>query len=318
MVDDRGMLAVVRTARGAADIRRVAIPEPAEGERLVRVCFSALNPFDLQVRDGEFGLTDEPLTLGAEGVGICEGEWVAVGGAGVGSSRNGTLAEWVVAPDAAVRKLPADLDPVLGATIGVAGKTAWRAVHQLAEVGSRDVVLVLGASGGVGSYACQLARQEGARVLAHTGTMAKAAGLRGKQLEHVVAEDGESLAAALVEAGTASQVSVVLDPLGGGYVSALLGVIRARSRIVTYGALAGRLAPIDLGTFYRQGHHMIGTSGGTTPRSEADAAYDGVMAAAASGALDVTVERVPITSALTAMGRLAARDVLGKLVVDLT
>ena len=63
---------------------------------------------------------------------------------------------------------------------------------------------------------------------------------------------------------------------------------------------------------------MIGTSGGTTPRSEADAAYDGVMAAAASGALDVTVERVPITSALTAMGRLAARDVSGKLVVDLT
>jgi NADPH2:quinone reductase len=312
------MLAIVRTARGTAELRHVATPEPAAGERLVRVCFSGLNPFDLQVRDGDIGPTDEPLILGAEAVGVCDGDWVTVGGSGVGAVRNGTLAEWVAVPDAAVRMLPGDLDPVLGATVGIAGKTAWRAVHQLAKVEASDVVLVLGASGGVGSYACQLAAATGARVVAHTGSGTKAAALQDKGLETVVAEDGATLSAALMEAGTANQVSVVLDPLAGDYFSALQGVIAPRSRIVTYGALAGRMTALDLGTFYRQGHHMMGTSGGTTTGAESDRAYEGAMAAAASGALKVAVERVSIAAAVSAMGRLQSRSVLGKLVVDLT
>ena len=85
--------------------------------------------------------------------------------------------ERLAVPAAAVHKVRADLDLAQVAGIGVAGGTAWEAVHNKAHVGPHDRVLVLGASGGVGSMAVQLAKACGATVWGQTTNKAKVDGI---------------------------------------------------------------------------------------------------------------------------------------------
>lgn len=307
------MTAVRRTAPGEVAVTEVPVPEPGPGEVLVRVRHAGVNPFDLQVLRGEIGAdAGRVLTLGAEAVGELDGRLVQVSGLGLGAGRDGTFATWVVAPEGAVRPLPDGVDPRRAATVGVAGRTGWRAVHQLAQVTAGDVVLVLGATGGVGSVALQLARAAGARVLAPTGDAAKAERLARLGAEPVFATSPDEVARSVAEAG----VSVVLDPLGGDYVGALLSVLAPRARVVTYGVLAGREARWNLGLLYGKGIRVLGTSGGTTPPEESRIALDETMRALSAGTLTVDVETLPLSQAPRAFERLVARQVGGKLVLD--
>jgi NADPH:quinone reductase len=308
------MKALRRTAPARLEVREVATPETGAGDDLlVEMAYAAVNPFDAQVLRGEIGDAERVLTLGAEGAGRVDGRPVQVSGGGLGVARDGTFAPWVLAPRAAVRFLPEDADLALAATVGVAGKTAWRAVHQLAEVGADDTVLVLGASGGVGTFAAQLARATGARVLAHTGSTAKADRLAALGLEPVVADAPDELAR--VVSGRA--VSVVLDPLGGDYVASLLPVVAPAARVVTYGILAGRTTTIDLATLYGKGIRILGTSGGTTPPEDADASLEGALAAVLEGAVVVDHEVLALAEGPVAFDRLRERSVSGKLLLGM-
>lgn len=306
------MTAVRRIGIGRAQVTSVPIPTPAEGEVLVQIQHAAVNPFDLQVLRGDFGGGDDELTLGAEAIGVLDGNSVLVSGQGLGAKRDGTFAAWVAAPKSAVMPLPDGIDPLAAAAVGVAGKTAWRAVHQVAQVRAEDVVLVLGASGGVGTFAAQLARKTRARVIAHTGSDAKASHLREQDFEVVVAQNGAATAAAVRHSG----VTVVLDPLGGDFVASLLAVVQPAARIVTYGTLAGRETSFNLGTLYGKGIRIQGISGGTTQPDEAAAARAGVLEALVRGDLTIEVDVLPLPDALDAFHRLTARRVEGKLVLQ--
>lgn len=205
------MRAARRIALGKARVEETSLAAPGPAELVVDVLHAAVNPFDLQVLDGDIGPGTMPLTLGAECVGRLDGDLVLVSGSGLGSSRDGTFAEQVVVPRAAVRRLPEAADPILAATVGIAGSTGWRIVHELAQTTAGDVVIVLGSSGGVGMFAAQFARATGARVVAQAGTRAKAEILEELGLETVVAADPRSLVDGL---GTI-RPSVVLDPWVG-------------------------------------------------------------------------------------------------------
>lgn len=306
------MRAVRRTSPGTVEVRDVEAGTPGPGEVLVDVEYAGVNPFDAQVLRGEIGPNPEAeMTLGAEATGRLDGRLVLVSG-GVGAARDGTFAARVVVPETSVHELPAGADPRAVATVGVAGKTAWRAIHQLAEVTPQDVVLVLGASGGVGAFAAQLARAAGAAVLAHTGAADKADRIEGLGSEVVVGADPAAVTDAVREHG----VSVVLDPLGGDYVSSLLPVLAPSARVVTYGVLAGRTTSLDLGVLYGRGVRIQGTSGGTTPPDEGAAALAGALDAVVSGAVRVEHEVLPLEAGPQAFARLAERSVVGKLLLQ--
>lgn len=274
------MRAFQRVSAGRAELREVERPMPTEIEVVVDLLYCGVNPFDMQVLRGEIGrVTGDPLTLGSEATGLLDGRLVQVSGGGLGAALHGTFAEQVVVPRASVKPLPGDADPRAAATIGVAGKTAWRAVHQLANVGKDDVVLILGAGGGVGLFAAQLAKAAGAVVLAQTANAERAHRLAELDLEPIFGPDPDAVAQRVANRG----VSVVLDPLGGSYLAQVIPVLTPGATAVVYGALAGTTAPIPIDLLYKKGIAILGTAGGVTSADDAEAALEGALAAVLGG-----------------------------------
>jgi NADPH:quinone reductase len=159
-------------------IRELPDPVPAEGEVAVRVAAAGMNPFDASVVRGYLKDRMEhrfPLVPGMDAAGTVEAvgegveDWTVgddvFGSVGRSFLGEGTLAERVTMTAGTIARRPSSLDPAAAAAIPVAGATALVMVEAIAP--SRgDVVVVLGATGGVGSYFIQLAANRGAHVVA--------------------------------------------------------------------------------------------------------------------------------------------------------
>lgn len=192
-------------------------PVPGPGEILVRVAVAGCGSWDALVRRGESELAPPlPFVLGAEFAGVVEavGEGVTdpapgtpVFGATNGSS-TGAYAERAVASAAMVAPRPARLAPVDAASVPVIAVTAWQMLFEQARLAVGQTVLVLGAAGNVGAYAVQLARRQGAHVVA-VGRAGDAAELRQLGASRIIDGGPHELEA------TAGAVDVVIDTVGG-------------------------------------------------------------------------------------------------------
>lgn len=171
--------AAVRAFRAPVEVMDLPPPEPHAGEVGVRIEAAGMNPFDWKIADGTFeGRRPHvfPLVLGVDGCGVVErvGAGVRTFTAGdrvVGSFLSdpvgrGTYAERSVVPESnAVVRVPAGLPPKLAAAVPTAGMTAVQSLDALG-VSRGDRILLVGASGGIGSFAVQLARSRGVEVVA--------------------------------------------------------------------------------------------------------------------------------------------------------
>ncbi len=153
-------------------VEEVAPPPLGEGQVRVRVEAAAVNPSDVVSARGAFPGSPLPRILGRDFAGtVVEGPADLVGspvwgsGGDLGISRDGTHAESVVLPRAAVARWPANLSAEQAAAVGVPFVTAWSALESAGLVAG-ETVLVSGATGAVGSAALQLARARGARSIA--------------------------------------------------------------------------------------------------------------------------------------------------------
>jgi len=170
-------------AHGGAEVMRLVdlpVPQPGAGEVLVKVAAASINPIDWKMRNGEMRAIFPfplPRTLGRDfaGTAAAAGEGVAdldvgtrVFGAG-NPTRDGTHAEYVVAPRALMARTPDALADVSAATIGVAGISALIPLVEVANLRAGQRVLIHAGAGGVGTFAVQIARHLGAEVLATAG-----------------------------------------------------------------------------------------------------------------------------------------------------
>jgi NADPH:quinone reductase-like Zn-dependent oxidoreductase len=153
-------------------------PQAAKGEVLVRVHGAGVNPADWRVRAGGF-MRDQitlPLVLGWDASGIIEDVGPGVEDLKVGDEvyarpkvgRDGAYAEYIVIPSNVVARKPKSIDHVNAAAVPVVGLTAWQALFEPSAIALEpgQTVLIHGAAGGVGTFAVQLARGHGARVIA--------------------------------------------------------------------------------------------------------------------------------------------------------
>jgi NADPH:quinone reductase len=297
------------------DVTEVDLPEPNPDEVVVDMMYGGVNPVDRYRALGRVN-ADAPLprTLGAEGVGTVDGAKFVVFGHGVGTSRDGIWATKAVVPRAALVPVPEGVDPQRAAVMGVAGVTAWRTVTELAQVTPHDRVLVLGATGGVGSVIASFTSHLGASVWGQTGDEAGAAWLSDLGVQRIVGSGPEDLA----EHVRSWRPTVVFDPLGGGFTAAALESMAPHGRLVSFGTSAGPTSTVSMQAVYRSGLRIFGYAGLLESEEDTREGLAEALRALAERRLDVVVDSaVPLAQANEAFERLAGRKVKGKLVLDL-
>ena len=296
-------------------VEAVPPPEPGDDEVVVTMAFGGVNPVDRYIAAGRVA-PDAPLprTMGMEGVGHVDGRPVLLHGHGLATARDGVWAAQVAAPRAAVVDVPDGVDLAEAAAMGVAGATAWRTASELARVTADDRVLVLGASGGVGSMLVSLCASAGARVWGQTGSAGKAEWIRARGAEEVVVGDASDL----VKSVSPLAPTVVFDCLGDGYTGASIEALQPFGRLVSYGVSAGPTGEINFQVLYRKGLTVFGYGGMAEAPERLDAAKRGALAALAAGDLRVDVaEQLPLEAVNEAFALLEKRAVTGKLVLAL-
>jgi NADPH2:quinone reductase len=194
----------------------------------------------------------------------------------------------------------------------VAGGTAWQLVHGVGAVTAEDRVLVLGASGGVGSLTAQLAKAVGATVWGQTSDPSKADFVGNLSVDHVAVASAADLLGEVAELSP----TLAFDCLGDGFTAALVDAVAPFGRIVLYGASAGERANLDLRQLYRKSIHLLTYSGTAEPEERNRVAMEAALAAAADGRLQVFVDDVlPLEKAAEAHQRIREHRVRGKLVL---
>lgn len=296
-------------------VTAVELPDPGPDEVVVTLSYGAVNPVDRYVVAGRVA-ADGPLprTVGSEAAGTVGDRRVVVRGHGLGATRDGLWASAAVVPQAALVDVPDGVPLDQAAAMGVAGATAWRVVHELAEVRPHDRVLVLGASGGVGSMVVSLAARLGARVVGQTGQRAKADWVRARGAADVAVGGPEAVA----DAAAALRPTVVFDALGGDFTGAGIEALEPKGRLVLYGTSADPSGPVPLQALYRKGLRLLGYGGLNEPDQAVAAAVRAALAAVADGRLEVVVGATrPLGEVNEALDEQAGRRVLGKLVLEL-
>jgi NADPH:quinone reductase len=298
-------------------VEEVDTAAPGADEVVVEMAFGGVNPVDRYVAEGRVAPdTPLPRTIGMEGAGhrAGDGRPVLVQGGGLATKRDGAWAERVVAPRAAVTEIPAGVDLAQAAAMGVAGVTAWRTATELARVTADDRVLVLGASGGVGSMLVSLCRSLGARVWGQTGNPGKAAFVTDQGAEEVVT----SGAAELVAAVEPLAPTVVFDALGAGFSAAAVEALAPFGRLVSFGVSAGPMTELNMQVLYRKGLTVYGYGGLIEPEERMALGKSAALAALADGRLRVAVAEVlPLSRVNESFAALVDRAVTGKIVLDL-
>jgi NADPH:quinone reductase len=293
-------------------LREVEDPRPEPGEVLLEVEYASVNPLDVWVCAGQLPAARTPLIPGVEGSGRVGGRPVVAHGHGLGIRRDGTYAQRAAVPAAACIALPDEVDLAQAAALGVAGVTAWRLVHEVAPLGPDDRVLVLGASGGVGSLLLQLASAAGAEVWGQTSSPAKAAAILEDGAHDVWALEDDGLA----DARPPLTPTVVFDPLGDGYTALAVRILETGGRLALFGTSAGSRAELELRELYRKGLSLLGYSGLASTPEQLAAALRACIEAVAAGRLRVRIDEVlPLERGEEAHKRIRERRVRGKLLL---
>jgi NADPH2:quinone reductase len=286
----------------------VDAPEPGEGEVLVEVLATPLNPIDIAVGAGRFygGHPELPYVPGNECVGRVSGtgELVWAYGAGLGVRRDGGLAELVAAPRDALYPVPAGADPALAGTMGIAGLAGWLPVVWRAPVREGETVLVLGATGTVGLVAVQAARLLGAgRVVAAGRSEAGLARAQEAGADETVRLDANDLVAAFREACGGEGPNVVIDPLWGEPLAAALEACATGARIVNVGQSAGPEASITSAAVRGKQLEILGFRIEPAGREVIEREYRRLVEHALAGDVRVDIEKVPLDDVADAWQR---------------
>ena len=221
------------------DLADLPVPEPAEGQVLVRVSRAGVNFGDTHQREGQYVAQRElPFVLGGEVAGVIER-----GSAGFGPGERvvalletGGYAEYAVAPAAHTFRVPDGLSDDAALALLVQGLTAWHLLSTSARLAAGESVVVHSAAGGVGGLAVQLAKPMGAgRVIATAGSGQRRARALELGADAAVDPDTEALTEALVEANEGRPVDVVLETAGGRVFEQSLQALAPFGRLVAYG-----------------------------------------------------------------------------------
>ncbi len=235
------------------------IPALKEGEVLVQVKASSINPSDIGTVAGRFH-SQLPMTPGRDfaGVVVDGGSWTGKAvwgtGAGFGVVRPGAHAEFVAIPSSWLSEKPEQLSMEEAAVVGVPCLAAWQSLIDAGNLQASERVLITGAKGAVGTAATQIAHWKGASVIG-----ADIAG-RASDADVIINLKEEDLVSAVQRATGGKGVDLVLDTVGADLFSQCLRTLRIGGRQIAITNTAGADSELcfNLTDFYHNQLHLIG------------------------------------------------------------
>jgi NADPH2:quinone reductase len=289
-------------------IEELAIPEPGEGEALVRVKAAGINPSDIGDVAGRFKKTTLPRTPGRDFAGVVvkgmqhEGEEVCGSAPKLGIVRDGSHAEYVVVPVETLALKPNSLSMEQAGAIGIPYITAWASVVDAAQIQPDETILIVGAAGAVGKAATQIANWKQARVI---GADTKSNPIPGT--ESVVNTKTEDLRERVMELTAGKGVDAVFDTVGGPMFEPAMRSLGLRGRHVVISSRGEPRVSFNLADFYHNFSRLLGVdSYGLTARQVGEIATEIARGFEAGALKPPSVEIVPFEKAVDAYNRVAA------------
>jgi NADPH2:quinone reductase len=235
-----------------------AVPAPGPGEVLVKVAAAGVNRPDLMQRQGKYpppqGASDV-LGLELSGVIVAVGPSVSRWRPGdriTALVAGGGYAEFAVVPEPQCLPVPRGLSMEEAAALPETFFTVWTNVFERGRLGAGETLLVHGGASGIGTTAIQLARARGARVFATSGSREKCLACERLGAERAINYRSEDFVAALLDATNGRGVDMVLDMVGGDYVSRNLEVLAMDGRLLQIAFLHGPHADVNLSPLMRK------------------------------------------------------------------
>jgi mitochondrial enoyl-[acyl-carrier protein] reductase / trans-2-enoyl-CoA reductase len=223
------------------EIVKTQLPEPAAGQALVRMLASPVNPADLNIVEGVYGVQPElPAVPGMEGCGEvlrCPGGELAVGSRVIFLRKGGAWAEEVVVPTEELIRVPDAIEPVQAAMLGVNPLTALRLLEDFVTLKPGDWIVQNAANSNVGRCVIQLARERGVSTVNLVRRESVREELLGLGASVVLLDDEEMVAKALEATGGLRPV-LALNAVGGDSALRQMDLLERRGSHVTYGAMS--------------------------------------------------------------------------------
>ena len=294
----------------------VPVPEPADGEVLVRVTRAGMNFADTHTRENVYiAKHDLPLVPGTEVAGVREdtGERVVARLPG-----RGGYAEYAVAPAASLVAVPDGLSDEAALALLIQGTTAWHLFRTSSGLRPGETVVVHSAAGGTGSLCVQLARAFGAgRVIATAGSEERRALTLELGADAALDSDPSDLSARILAANDGAPVDVILEATGGPVFDESLKALAPFGRLVVYGISSREQREIRTGSLLKRSHAVVGFWMNHLSEAMWDEALTDLFARAAAG--DIRVVEGPVyalSDARRAQEDLVGRRTSGKLTLD--
>ena len=322
-----------------------AVPTPGPGEALVRVRAVGVNHVDLDVRAGTARIpVTFPHILGREFAGEVaalaepgsphkEGDrvWVECRlscgncefcltgrdnlcerrGGFFGMDLPGGYAEYVKVPIQSLHPLPAQVSFEAAAASQIAFGTAWHVLLNRGGLRAGQTVLIQAAGSGIGSAAVQVAKLAGATVLATASTEQKLERAKALGADHLINySTHENFSRQVLDLTGGKGVDLVMEHIGGKVFTQSLECLKTDGTIVTVGAHAGEVVPLDIIPFFRRQLKLIGSRNATLPEIRT------VMRFVAEGKLKPVIHATfPLAQAAHAHEVVGSRDIFGKVVL---
>jgi len=299
----------------------IAEPAPGPGQVLVRVHAAGVNPVDTYIRAGAQGYNPPlPYTPGLDAAGIVEavgsgakrvqtGERVYAAG-----TLTGAYAEMALCGEAQVHHLPDNVSYPQGAALGVPYGTAHRALFHRGGAQPGEIVLVHGASGGVGIPAVQMARAEGLTVIGTAGTAEGRELVRQQGAHHVLDHRAGDYLDAVMRITGGRGVDLVLEMLANVNLGRDLTLLSRNGRVVVIGSRGDvEVTPREL---MRREADIRGVTLALATESQLARAHAAIGAGLENGTLRPVVGRqLPLAQAPEAHRLVIEASALGKIVL---
>ena len=313
------------TGVDALSWKELPTPQPQAGEVLIAIKAASLNFPDLLIVQNKYQMKPPlPFVPGSEYAGVVQAVGEGVRHLRVGQnvaclSGTGGFGSHTIAPAALCLPLPEGFSHVDAAAFIMIYATSWHALMDRAQLKPGETVLVLGAAGGVGTAAIQIAKAAGARVIAAASSDEKCALCSTLGADATINYARSNLRDEIKRLTDGKGPDVVYDPVGGDYAEPALRSIAWRGRYLVVGFAAGAIPSLPLNLALLKGASIVGVFWGEFARREPKANAD-MMAELASwyaqGRIKPVIDRtMPMAELKAAFAHMGSRGVMGKLVL---